>query len=66
MTIYAKLEDLEPHEVGTQTRAVHVDGDPLGAFKDFFANNWQWLASVIVIPLIALLWKSREKRATAS
>jgi hypothetical protein len=41
---------------------VHVDSDPIGAVKGFLAENWQWLASAIVIPLIALLYRSRAKR----
>jgi len=65
VSIIAKVDQYE-RVVGTETHSVHVDGDPMGAFKDFFDKNWQWLASVIVIPLIALLWKSREKRSTAS
>ncbi|HEX7140728.1 MAG TPA: tetratricopeptide repeat protein [Vicinamibacterales bacterium] len=62
LSIIAKLDQFE-RVVGTQTHHVHVATDPMGAFKDFFEKNWQWLASAIIIPLIALLWRSRAKRA---
>jgi hypothetical protein len=61
VSIIAKLDQYE-RVVSTETHAVHVDGNPMGAFEDFFEKNWQWLASAIVIPLIALLWNSRAKR----
>ncbi len=61
VSIIAKLDPYE-RVVGTETHSIHVDGDPMASFKDFFDKNWQWLGSAIVIPLIALLWRSREKR----
>ena len=61
VTIIAKFDQRE-RSLPTQSHHVHVDGDPTAAFKEFLEKNWQWLASVIVIPLIALLWKSRAKR----
>jgi hypothetical protein len=62
VTVYAKLDDLPPHQIGAQTHAVEIDGNPMAGVEAFLGNNWQWLASAIVIPLIALLWKSRAKR----
>jgi hypothetical protein len=61
VSIIAKLDQYE-RVVGTETHAIHVDGNPMAAVTAFFRNNWQWLASAIVIPLIALLWRSRAKR----
>jgi hypothetical protein len=65
VSIIAKLEQYE-RVVGTETHPIHVEADPMGAVEGFFGNNWQWLASAIVIPLIALLWRSRAKNASAS
>ncbi|HEX3582622.1 MAG TPA: hypothetical protein VH087_12725 [Thermoanaerobaculia bacterium] len=62
VTIYAKLDDLPPHQIGAQTHPVRVDGNPMAGIGDFLDKNWQWLASAIVIPLIALLWNRRAKR----
>ena len=62
LSIIAKLDQFERVVGPPRTHHVHVDGDPMATFADFLQKNWQWLASAIVIPLIALLWRSRAKR----
>jgi hypothetical protein len=42
---------------------VTVNVQPLGTtLTNFAANNWQWLWTAVVVPLVVFLWNHRRKR----
>jgi hypothetical protein len=52
-----------PKVVKTETRKVEVATNPLAKLSAFVGSNWQWLMSVIVIPLALYFWKGRRSTA---
>jgi hypothetical protein len=43
-------------------RAIRVRVDPASSIRQFLEANWQYLATTLVLPLIAWWWKHQRKR----
>jgi hypothetical protein len=54
-------EKTADHKSFEKAIAVHVDR--WRALKGFFANNWQWLWTVLLVPGIGVIWKLRRGRS---
>ena len=54
-------EKTADHKSFEKAIAVHVDR--WRALKGFFANNWQWLWTVLLVPGAGLIWKLRRGRS---
>jgi hypothetical protein len=39
---------------------VHVSGNAHRSTSLFFAKNWQWLSSTLLIPLVIFFWRQRK------
>jgi hypothetical protein len=59
ITVRIKLsgmdEEKKDHPVIEKT--IHVKVNVWRWTKEFFSNNWQWLAGTIIIPLIVFVWR---------
>ena len=40
---------------------IHVKNNPAQSSKNFWNDNWKWLATTIIIPLIVFFWKRKKK-----
>jgi hypothetical protein len=59
-TVYVEIDGKVK---GTPRRwPVHVSANAGNATSLFFAKNWQWLASTLLIPLVLFFWRQRKKQ----
>jgi hypothetical protein len=42
--------------------SVHVSANASHSTSLFFAKNWQWLSSTLLIPLVLFFWRQRTKQ----
>jgi hypothetical protein len=52
----------KPAYYKTLEKPITVHVDRWRASKQFFANNWQWLWTVILVPGLGLIWGLRKRR----
>lgn len=61
-TIYTPERGEKPAYYKTLEKPILVHVDRWRASKQFFANNWQWLWTVILVPGVGLLWGLRRRK----
>jgi hypothetical protein len=52
----------KPAYIKTLEKPITIHVDRWRASKEFFANNWQWLWTVVLVPGVGLLWGLRRRR----
>jgi len=52
----------KPYDYKTLEKPILVHVDRWRASKQFLANNWQWLWTVILVPGVGLLWGLRRRK----
>jgi hypothetical protein len=60
-TVYAEL-DADRVKGFPKHWPVHVRANASRSFSQFFASNWQWLSSTLLIPLVLFFWRQRKKQ----
>ncbi len=48
------------HKLESFVRTIHVKITPWQVLADFFGDNWQWLWSVLLVPVAGYLWQRRR------
>lgn len=64
--IYLPGRGEKPSQPRTLNETIIVQVDRWYNARQFFANNWQWLWAVIVVPAAGLLWRRLRKGKSAS
>jgi len=53
-----------PHTIRTFDRRVMIQVTWAKRLSGFLGQNWQWLWTAILLPLVAWLWGKHNKRKT--
>jgi hypothetical protein len=63
--VFGRAPGMPRHSIITFTRKLNVEVSAPERMREFVAGNWQWLWTVLVVPLAGYLWK-RLKSVNAS
>jgi hypothetical protein len=55
--VLANAPNSPKHNIQTFARTLSVTVSSMDRIRDFIAHNWQWLWTVLIIPLAGLIWR---------